>query len=169
MRIDRVVVREPVTVAPETTIRRAAQVLSEHGLGALVVVDHGRVVGMVTDRDIVVRAIARDVPLDGRIDAVMTMDVVAVDAGDDVRDVIHAFGRHAVRRLPVVDGDRLVGVVALDDLLASFAGQFAELTNGLTAQLLFPHGGDEPPVPMRRETDTTPNTTPDTTPDNEEA
>lgn len=151
MKIDRLVIREPVTVAPETTIRRAARTMSDHGVGSLVVVDHERVVGVVTDRDIVVRAVARDVPLDGRVDALMSVDVVTVDADDDVRDVIHAFGRHAVRRLPVVTGGRLVGVVALDDLLSSFAAQFVELTNGLTAQLLFPHGADEPPVPMRRE------------------
>ena len=149
MKIDRLVVREPVTVPPETTIRRAARTMAEHGVGSLVVVDHERVVGVVTDRDLVVRALAGDVPIDGRVDAVMTMDVVSVDADDDVRDVIHTFGRHAVRRLPVTSGGRLTGLVALDDLLASFAAQFAELTNGLTAQLLFPHGGDEPPVPAR--------------------
>lgn len=151
MKIDRLVVREPVTVGPEMTIRRAARVMAEHGVGSLVVVDRERLVGVVTDRDLVVRALAGDVPLDGRVDAVMSMDVVTVDAGDDVRDVIHAFGRHAVRRLPIVSGGRLVGLVALDDLLASFATQFVELTNGLTAQLLFPHGGDEPPVPMTRD------------------
>lgn len=151
MKIDRLVLREPVTVSPETTIRRAARTMADHAVGSLVVVDHGRVVGVVTDRDVVVRAIAKDVPLDGRIDAIMSMDVVTVDAAADVRDAIHVFGRHAVRRLPVVDGDRLVGVIALDDLLTSFAAQFVELTNGLTAQLLFPHGGDEPPVPMLRD------------------
>jgi signal-transduction protein with cAMP-binding, CBS, and nucleotidyltransferase domain len=101
----------------------------------------------MTDRDLVVRALARRLPADARIDSVMSMNVVGVDASSDVRDVIRAFGHHAVRRLPVVAGDEVIGLVSLDDLLVSFAGQFGELTNGLTAQLLFPHAGDEAAAP----------------------
>jgi CBS domain-containing protein len=150
MKIDQLVIREPVTVAPDVTIQRAALRMAEHGVGSLVVTDGERVVGIVTDRDLVVRAIARRVPVDGRIDAVMTTDVVTVDSDADIRDVTRAFGQHAVRRLPVTTEGRLTGLVSLDDLLTSFVGQFTELTNGLTAQLLFPHGHDEPPVPATR-------------------
>lgn len=148
MRIDRLMVREPVTVAPATTIRRAAQLMAEHGVGSLVVTEHERVVGIVTDRDLVTRALATAVPLDGRIDSVMSMDVVTVDAGTDVRDVVRAFGQHAVRRIPMTVEGRVTGLVSLDDMMATYGQQFAELTNGLTAQLLFPHATDEPPVPV---------------------
>jgi len=151
MRIDRLMVRAPVTVTPDTTIRRAAQLMAEHGVGSLVVTDHERLVGIVTDRDLVNRVLATDVPLDGRIDSVMSMDVVTVDASTDLRDVVRAFGQHAVRRIPMTVEGRVTGLVSLDDMLASYAQQLTELTNGLTAQLLFPHAADEPPVPVRAE------------------
>jgi signal-transduction protein with cAMP-binding, CBS, and nucleotidyltransferase domain len=148
MKIDQLVIREPVTITPDATIQRAAQRMADHGVGCLVVADGEQIVGIVTDRDLVIRAVARRVPLDGRVDAVMTTDVVTVDSDADIRDVTRAFGQHAVRRLPVTTDGRVTGLVSLDDLLTSFVGQFTELTNGLTAQLLFPHGHDEPPVPV---------------------
>lgn len=148
MRIDRLTVRAAVTVSPDTTVRRAARTMAEHGVGCLVVTDHDRLVGVVTDRDLVTRALAADVPSDGRIDAVMSMDVITVDAGADVRDVVRMFGQHAVRRIPIITENRVTGVVSLDDMLATAGQQLAELTNGLTAQLLFPHAADEPPVPV---------------------
>lgn len=148
MRIDRLAVREPVTLSPDATLERAAHLMAEHGVGCLVVTEGKRPVGIVTDRDLVVRGLAAGRPVDGRVDSVMTMDVVTVDSATDLRDVIHLFGRHAVRRLPVVTDGEVTGLVSLDDLLASFAGQFVELTNGLTAQLLFPHAGDDAPLPV---------------------
>lgn len=151
MRIDRMMVREPVTVPPATSIQRTAQLMHEHGVGSIVVTDHDRVVGIVTDRDLVTRALAVNAPLDGRVDSVMTMDVVTLDADTDLRDVVRAFGRHAVRRIPLTTDGRVSGLVSLDDMLAANAQQVAELTNGLVAQLLFPHAGDEPPVPARVE------------------
>lgn len=147
MKINELVTRRPVMVGPDTTIERAAREMAENGVGCLVVTDHDRIVGIVTDRDLVVRALARRVPADARVDSVMSMDVVGVDSSSDVRDVIRTFGLHAVRRLPVVTGEEVTGLVSLDDLLVTFAGQIGELTHGLTAQLLFPHAGDEAPAP----------------------
>jgi CBS domain-containing protein len=114
------------------------------------VTEGGTVVGIVTDRDLVVRGLADRVPPDGRIDAVMTTHVVAVDVDSDVRDVIRTFGHHAVRRLPLVSGRHLVGIVTVDDLLVAMTDEIGLLTRGITAQLLFPHAGDEPqrPVPV---------------------
>jgi predicted transcriptional regulator len=82
-----------------------------------------------------------------RIDSVMSTNVMAVDRHADIRDAIAAFHHHAVRRMPVVDGDQVVGLVSLDDLIVSLSKVFADVTHGLTAQLVFPHGNDEPPVP----------------------
>jgi CBS domain-containing protein len=149
MRIDQLAVRAPVTVSPDTTLEQAARAMADHAVGCVIVTEGGRVVGILTDRDLVVRGVAERVPLDARVDSIMSMDVVAVDVSTDVRDVIRTFWHHAVRRLPVVTGAHVTGIVSLDDLLVSFTNQFAELTNGLTAQLLFPHGADEPhrPVP----------------------
>ena len=148
MRIGDLAVRRPVTVPPDTTIEGAAQDMAKQGVGCLVVTEGDTVVGIVTDRDLVVRGLAERMPTDGRIDSIMSTDVVAVDVDSDVRDVVRTFGHHAVRRLPVVRGRHVVGVVKIDDLLVAMNDELGALTKGITAQLLFPHASDEPPRPV---------------------
>jgi signal-transduction protein with cAMP-binding, CBS, and nucleotidyltransferase domain len=147
MRIDELVVRKPVTVSPSATLEEAARAMAAQGVGCLIVTEGDVVVGIVTDRDLVVRAVAEGRPLDGRVDSVMSTDVAVVEESTDVREVIRVFGRHAVRRLPVVHGRHLVGLVSIDELLVALNEQVGDLTKGLTAQILFPHAGDEAPVP----------------------
>jgi CBS domain-containing protein len=78
---------------------------------------------------------------------VMSMNVIAVDRHADIRDAIALFHHHAVRRMPVVDGDQVVGLISLDDMMVALSKVFADVTHGLTAQLVFPHGNDEADVP----------------------
>jgi len=139
--------RDPVTVDVGDTIAAAARLFADAGVGSLVVLDDGRPVGIVTDRDLVVRALARGVDSDGRVDAVMSMGVVALDADDDVEEMYAVFGRHAIRRVPVVEHDRVVGMVSLDDALVSTATQMAALAGVLSTQIAFPHARDEAPPP----------------------
>jgi signal-transduction protein with cAMP-binding, CBS, and nucleotidyltransferase domain len=139
--------RPAVTVAPEATITQAATLMFRAGVGCLVVVEHDQLVGIVTDRDLVVRAVAQGVPSDTRIDFVMSTNVIAVDRHADIRDAIASFHHHAVRRMPVVDGDQVVGLVSLDDMIVALSKVFADVTHGMTAQMVFPHGNDEPAVP----------------------
>jgi CBS domain-containing protein len=144
--------RKPVTIDVGDTIAAAAELFADAGVGSLVVVDKERPVGIVTDRDLVVRALARGVGPDGRVDGVMSMGVVALDADDDVEELYAVFGRHAIRRVPVVDHDRVVGVISLDDALVSTAGQLAALAGVLSTQIAFPHVRDEaaPPAVISR-------------------
>lgn len=143
MKIEELTVRPPVTASPDTTIHQAAQLMARQAVGSLIITEGDHLVGIVTDRDLVVRAIARNLPLDARVDDVMSMNVIALDAGADVRDALRAFGHHAVRRLPIVDHGKVSGLLSLDDLVVAIASQFGEVTQGLTAQLLFPHAFDE--------------------------
>lgn len=147
MRVKDVVLRAPVTVGVDASIGATARVMSQEGVGSVIVVDEGRPVGIVTDRDLVVRAMARDAALDGRVDGVMTMGVVAVDADTDVREAVRLFGTHPVRRIPVVEGHEVVGVIAVDDLLVALTAELSDVTRGLSAQVMFPHGGDEAHLP----------------------
>ncbi|MCM3886635.1 DUF1918 domain-containing protein [Frankia sp. R82] len=107
----------PVTVAPDTSLTDAAGLMDRAGIGSLLVVDGDTLVGIVTDRDLVLRGIARRVPPDGRIDDVMTMGVVTLPVTAARDEVVQAFAAHSVRRLPLMDGVRVVGLVTLDDLL----------------------------------------------------
>lgn len=147
MKVRDMIMRSPVTIDVSTTVGAAARMMAKHGLGSLIVTDGYRPVGMVTDRDLVVRAMARDLPIDARVDAVMSMGVVAIDADADRSALVRTFGTHAVRRVPVVDGDRVVGIVTLDDVLMTLRQDIDDLTRGLTAQLAFPHAADEAAVP----------------------
>lgn len=148
MNVRDVIMRDAVTVDAGVTVSAAAELMSSAGVGALIVVDHDVPVGVVTDRDIVTRGVARGVPLDGRVDALMSMGVVAVDADAELAELLQAFGRHAVRRIPVVEADRVIGVVALDDLLVSTVRDLDRLARVVAAQIMFPHAGDAAPVPV---------------------
>lgn len=147
MKIEEVTVRSPVTASPGTTISEAARLMARHAVGSLIIVDGDRLVGLVTDRDLVLRALARNLTPDTRVDAVMSMNVIALDAGADVRDALRAFSLHAVRRLPIVDHGRVTGLLSLDDLVVVLSNQLGDVTQGLAAQLLFPHAFDEPSPP----------------------
>ncbi|TPW14145.1 MAG: signal transduction protein [Acidimicrobiaceae bacterium] len=140
-------IRPAVTTLPDTRIDHVAALMTKAGVGSVIVVDHDRLVGIVTDRDLVVRVLALGLPGDARIDSVMSMNVVAVDAHADIRDAITSFGHHAVRRMPVVSGDQVVGLVSLDDLIVSLSTAFADVARGVNAQMLFPHASDPAAVP----------------------
>ena len=113
--------------------------METHGVGAIVVVEHGRPTGIVTDRDIVRRAVARGLESDARVDGVMSGPVVTIDAEADLRHVFDVLHGHAVRRLVVVRDSTLVGVLSVDELLVCLASDLANLARPVTAELLFAH------------------------------
>jgi signal-transduction protein with cAMP-binding, CBS, and nucleotidyltransferase domain len=150
MKIEEMALRPVVVLPPDATLADTAEAMADQGVGSVVVVDdRDRIVGIVTDRDVVVHGIARGVPLDGRIDAIMSLDVVSVDGSTDVRDVVRLFGRHSFRRLPVTSHGRVAGMVSLDDLIVAFAEEFAEITRGVAGQLMFPRAGEPAGPPAR--------------------
>jgi CBS domain-containing protein len=138
--------KAPVTVTADATIHQAAIAMDRHAVGALVVVDGDRPVGVVTDRDLVVRALARRTPPEARVDSVMSTDVVCVGPDDELHVVSAILSTHPFRRVPVVDGHRVVGMITLDDLIVRLAGDLHEATKGVTAQLLFGHAEPQPPA-----------------------
>jgi CBS domain-containing protein len=105
------------TVGPDDTVKRAASIMQAVDVGPLPVCDGDRVVGIITDRDITVRTVAagRD-PSSTRVREAMSRDLIYVGADQDVDEAIDLMREHAIRRLPVIDAGRLVGMVALADL-----------------------------------------------------
>jgi CBS domain-containing protein len=105
------------SVAPSDSVTKAAQAMKEEDVGSLPVVEGERVVGIVTDRDIVVRAVAQGVdPQTLTIGDVASSDLVTVEPDDDLDEALAQMARHRIRRLPVVENGRLVGVVAQADV-----------------------------------------------------
>ena len=137
--------RSGVGIGPERTIRDAAVIMEKSGVGSLAVIDDGRLVGIVTDRDLVRRAMARGIPADARIDGVMSSPVVTIDADLDLHHAYEVFRTNAVRRLAVVRDEAFLGTVTIDDLLVNLSADLADLVRPVTAEILFAHR--ESPVP----------------------
>lgn len=116
-RLSDIMTREPHTVGPDETLVRAAQAMKAQDVGAIPVCTGRTLTGMVTDRDIVVRAAAAGKPLDTtRVSEVMTTEVHACYEDEDVETALDRMGDLQVRRIPVLDrADRLVGIVSLGD------------------------------------------------------
>jgi CBS domain-containing protein len=118
MRAGEVMTRDVVTVRPDATLREAACLMDDLNVGALPVCDGRRLVGIITDRDITVRATADGMRPDATpVHMVMTDDVCWCFEDDSIDEIEHEMARHQIRRLPVVDGrKRLVGMLTLGDL-----------------------------------------------------
>jgi CBS domain-containing protein len=106
-----------ITVAGDASLADVSRLMRDHDVGDVLLVDDGRFSGIVTDRDIVVRAIADDrLPTETPVEFVATHDVFTVSPDDQVKDVVQAIRGNAVRRIPVVDDGKPVGIVSIGDL-----------------------------------------------------
>jgi CBS domain-containing protein len=147
MRVIEAVRRSAVGIAPERTITEAAQIMEQAGVGALAVVDGETLVGLVTDRDLVRRGLARGLLPDARVDDVMTTELAVVDAEEDLHDVFAIFRSHAVRRLPVMRDGKFVGMITIDDLIMDVSADLADLARPISGEVLFAH--HDSPVPAK--------------------
>ncbi len=117
MRISEVMTRDVKVANPDDTLQDAARIMSQIDCGCLPVSDGERLVGMITDRDIAIRAIAEGLGPDALVSEVMTGDVKYCYESDACADIAANMGEIQLRRLPVVDKEkRLVGIVSIGDL-----------------------------------------------------
>ena len=137
---------EPVTVTPDTTLIDTAVIMDKQMVGAVVVVEGGSPTGIVTDRDIAVRAVAHRVASDSRIDNVMTTPVTTLDADAEVADALAIFRNQRIRRLPLVRGGQMVGMLTLDDLLLRTFDDLSDLLLPVTMQVLHGRPQAQPPA-----------------------
>jgi CBS domain-containing protein len=113
-----VMTRQVVYLPGETTLDEAAQVMRDRGIGDVVVTQGPTMAGMVTDRDIVVRAIAENLsPRTTTLESIATKEMIMVEQTATVEEAVQAMRERGVRRLLVCDADRnLVGIISLSDL-----------------------------------------------------
>ncbi len=115
--IREVMTENPVTLAPTTTLDDAARHMRDEAIGDVLVGDGGELRGLVTDRDIVVRAVAEGLDVTtATLGDVCSADLVTISPSDSVEDAVRVMTEHAVRRVPVVEDDQAIGIVALGDL-----------------------------------------------------
>jgi len=117
--IQEVMTRDVQTISTQDTVQRAAQLMDALNVGAIPVVDDGKLVGMVTDRDITVRSVAvgQD-PTSTRVNDVMSTDVRTCTVDQSVEDVLAQMADVQIRRVPVLDENgRIIGIVSLGDVI----------------------------------------------------
>jgi CBS domain-containing protein len=129
------------TIQPQESLRRAAQCMQELDVGALPVCDGERLLGMLTDRDIVVRAIADGLdPDQACVSDVMSPDLEYCTADQDTEDAKRLMGARQLRRLPIIDANRkLVGIVSLGDLAVRDTGHIDDALRDISEPGLSSH------------------------------
>jgi CBS domain-containing protein len=118
-----VMLRNVVTTGPKTSLRAAIEILNEKHIGSLLIADsHKKCIGIFTERD-VIRVIAQGVDLDAPIEKVMSSNVITVGEEASLEEARRLIITHAVRHLPVVNGQgKLVGLLSVRKLLDEFFG-----------------------------------------------
>ena len=120
MRVKDVMTENPQVVLPQTSLKEVADTMKSLDIGVLPVCENDRLVGMITDRDIVVRAEAEGLSPAANVDQAMTPDVTFCFEDDDLDSAVKLMEEKRIRRLPVLNADhRLVGIVSLGDLAVS--------------------------------------------------
>lgn len=130
-------IKPVVTAEPETSIQAAAQLMRARNVGALVVAKNGKPRGVLTDRDIAVDVVAKGKdPATVRVSEVMRKNPTVIRENKGILDATRILGTKGVRRLPVVGrGGKLVGILALDDLLMLLGSEMGNIADALSRGL----------------------------------
>ena len=117
MKVSDIMTKDPETVAPGTTIGDVARMMRDLDVGIIPVVREGRLLGVITDRDITIRVTATGLnPLETTVQDFMSPNPVSLSPDDDLEKARELMAEHQIRRLLVTEGDELVGIVSLGDV-----------------------------------------------------
>lgn len=117
MKIRDIMTEKVEWVAPETNIQVIAKLMADEDVGAIPVCQGDKILGVITDRDIIIRAVAKGLtPDNAKAKDIMSTSIVSVSSDTDVHEAADIMSDNQIRRLPVVDNGKLVGIVALGDL-----------------------------------------------------
>jgi CBS domain-containing protein len=109
--------RDPIVLDSTATPTDAACAMKERDVGDVLVSQNGRLLGIVTDRDLVLRCLAEEVDASlVRLESVCSTELATLEPGDSIEDAIRLMEEHAVRRVPVVENGAAVGILSLGDL-----------------------------------------------------
>ena len=111
------------SISPEATVLQATQLMTEHHIGSLIVMDGGKVAGIFTERDVLRRVVVNEAaPAQVKVRDVMTARVIYCTPDTDIEDASRILKDARIRHLPVLDGDgKLIGIISIGDLNAFYA------------------------------------------------
>lgn len=121
-----IMTEDVLTVAPEDTLGEVATKMVERNVGSVVVADFGRIIGVLTERDIMRAVAARTHSSDARVREWMTADPITATGDTSVEDAAQTMFDHGFRHLPIVEGERAVGIVSIRDVAAWGVARAAE-------------------------------------------
>lgn len=116
VKVSEIMSKSVKSVSPDDSIQKAAQIMKEVDCGSVPVTEGMRVAGILTDRDIAIEAVAAGKGPETPLKAFMTKTVITVKPDTDARQAANMMAENQVRRLPVVENDKLVGILAIADL-----------------------------------------------------
>ena len=128
--------KAPVTVPPQCSLAEAARLMSDHDVGALLVMSGEEIIGIVTDRDITVRGVGGGRALEGAIADVMTEHPITIEGSADIFEAYRLLKEARVRRLPVVEKGKLGGIVTMDDLLIALVLELGAVVSPVASEVL---------------------------------
>ena len=124
---------DPRSIGATASVVEAARLMREQHIGSLPITDGEKLVGMITDRDITTRVVAEAAdPMKTSVGDVYSQDLITVEPGKDLEEALQLLARHQVRRLPVVENGRLVGIVAQADIALSENEKTGELVEAIS-------------------------------------
>ncbi|MCL4429223.1 MAG: CBS domain-containing protein [Chloroflexi bacterium] len=109
--------KEVVTISVDKSVFEAAQLMASVGVGCLIVVDNSLPVGIITERDIVRRIVAKRTSPDVKVSEVMTTTLITVDPDTSLKEAARVMSTNKIRRLPVLKNNKLVGIVVSSDFV----------------------------------------------------
>jgi CBS domain-containing protein len=137
MSIGTMIRRKAITVCPGDSLAKAAKLMEDEGVGAVVVTERSKPVGILTDRDLALATCVRGISPYNVVKTMMTSPVSTIRADEGVLDVTNLMMEQCVRRLPIVDDDGcLVGLVSADDLIPLLSHELSNIAEGIEGTLV---------------------------------
>jgi len=117
MRIKEVLKRGIITTAITSPVHEVANIMKEHNIGFLPVLKGDKIVGVITDRDIVINAISNNCDNSQSIEDYISKNIVKIDYNREIKDALDLMRTHKIKRILVVDGEKFIGVLSLSDII----------------------------------------------------
>jgi len=138
LKVDDVMVKDVVAVGYRTSVKRAAEVMNKYEIGCLIVVRRRKAVGIVTERDMLKRVVAKALdPRQIRVEEVMSKPLIVVEPDMDLDDAVRLMFEMRIKTLPVVKGGKLIGLISMTDI-ARFEPHMMNVIKKLASQQTVP-------------------------------
>ena len=126
-----------ITVGPDQSLKEAVDLLAEHNIGTLIVVDEaGQPIGIISERDVVREAARTETVLDQTVSRVMTKDLITASPQDDLEAVLQTMTAKHFRHLPIMDQERLIGVISIGDVVKAQLDKYQGEVDTLQTQII---------------------------------